>query len=65
MREIRRKVNMELHYKLSKETKTCYVFSTGEPRTSEHQTLYLKKEQVKAAGIDAQKGIIVNIEEEK
>ena len=56
---------MELHYTLSKETKTCYVFETGSPRTEEHQTIYLKKEKIIQNGIDPKKGIKVTIQEDK
>ncbi len=54
---------MKIKMKYRKDTKSCYVFSAGEPRTEDHITLYLKKRQVDAAGIDPQKGITVTIEE--
>lgn len=57
---------MTLNFKLKAdrpETKTCYIFETGE--RPNQITLYLKKEQVKAAGIDPKNGITVNIEETK
>lgn len=54
---------MKNKMKYLKETKFCYVFSAGEPRTEDHITLYLKKQQVDAAGIDPQKGITVTVEE--
>lgn len=54
---------MKIKMKYLKETKSCYVFSAGEPRTEDHITLYLKKQQVDAASIDPQKGITVTVEE--
>ncbi len=45
------------------ETKTCYIFESGE--RPDLITLYLKKSQVKAAGIDPKKGITATIEETK
>lgn len=54
---------MKIKMKYMKDTKSCYVFSAGEPRTEDHVTLYLKKRQVDAAGIDPQNGIAVTVEE--
>lgn len=54
---------MKIKMKYLKEPKSCYVFSAGEPRTEDHITLYLKKQQVDTAGIDPQKGITVTVEE--
>lgn len=56
---------MKLHYKLTKETKTCYVFQTGNRETGDLMTLYLKREAVDAAGIETSKGIVVTIEEDR
>lgn len=54
---------MELKFKLLKETKTCFRFECkdGENFT----TLYLKKSDIEKAGINANNGIIVHIEEDK
>lgn len=54
---------MKIKMKYLKETKSCYVFSAGEPYTEDHIALYLKKKQVDAAGIDPQNGITVTVEE--
>ena len=54
---------MDINFTLKTETKTCYRFETGEK--PEQMTLYLKKAQVDAAGIDPRKGITVTIEEAK
>ena len=54
---------MDINFTLKTETKTCYRFETGEK--PEQMTLYLKKAQVDAAGIDPAKGITVTIEEAK
>lgn len=54
---------LQLTFSLKSETKTCYRFETGE--RPEQMTLYLKKAQVDAAGIDPQKGVTVTIEETK
>jgi hypothetical protein len=53
---------LTLKFSLKSETKTCYRF---EMKTEDNQlmTLYLKKEQVKNAGITAEKGITVDIKE--
>ncbi len=57
---------MELNFKLKAdrpETKTCYIFEAGE--RPDQITLYLKKDQVKGAGINPKNGITVNIKESK
>jgi len=51
----------QLNFKLKSETKTCFRFETGEKPN--FVTLYLKKTQVRDAGIDPQKGVTVTIEE--
>lgn len=54
--------NIELKMNLKTETKTCFRFETtiGDDLI----TLYLKKYQVKDAGIDPEKGIVVRISQE-
>ena len=52
---------MQINFKLKAETKTCYRFETGEK--PDQMTLYLKKAQVDAAGIDARKGVTITVEE--
>lgn len=48
-----------ISFDLKSETKTCYRF---EHRIGDDfDTLYLKKEQVDAAGINASKGIVVTV----
>ena len=54
---------IELDYTKVKETKTCYVFQTGEKGTKDFQTLYLKKATVDAAGINPSDGIKVTVEQ--
>lgn len=54
---------MTLNFKFKAETKTCIRFETGEK--PDFITLYLKKSQIKEAGIDPAKGITVTIEETK
>ena len=53
---------LKLNFALKAETKTCYRFETGEK--PDVITLYLKKNQVNAAGIDPKKGVVVTIEED-
>lgn len=53
---------MQMHMTLKNETKTCYRFEHRED--SELTTLYLKKANVDAAGIDPKKGICVTIKED-
>ena len=52
---------MKLDYVLLKETKTCCRFERREG--DDIETIYLKKDKLKAAGIDPNKGITVTIEE--
>lgn len=54
---------MKIKMEYIKDTKSCYVFSAGEPRTENHITLYLKKRQVDTAAINPHRGIIVTVEE--
>lgn len=54
---------MKLHLKLKNATKTCYRFEARDT-AGNLTTLYLKKADVDAAGIDPQKGIKVTIEED-
>jgi len=56
---------MKLYLKLRNETKTCYRFETGNKDDNTLITLYLKKSDVAAAGINPQKGIVVTVEENK
>ena len=51
---------LKISFTLKAETKTCYRFETGEK--PDQMTLYLKKAQVDAVGIDPKKGITVTIE---
>lgn len=53
---------MKLHLKFKNATKTCYRFETR--AAGNLTTLYLKKADVDAEGIDPQKGIAVTIEED-
>ncbi len=55
---------MQLSMKFRNATKTCYRFEQRGD-TGNLTTLYLKKADVDAAGIDPQKGITVTIREEK
>ena len=52
---------MKINFKLRNETKTCYRFESREGDTL--MTLYLKKVQVDAEGIDPEAGITVTIEQ--
>jgi len=54
---------MKMNFYYAKETKTCFVFQKGEK--PDQITLYLKKEQVREAGIDPVKGITVTIEQKE
>lgn len=54
---------MKLHLKFKNATKTCYRFEVRDT-AGNLTTLYLKKTDVDAAGIDPQKGIKVTVEEE-
>lgn len=53
---------MKLEMKFRNATKTCYRFENRDA-AGNLTTLYLKKTDVDAAGIDHQKGITVTIEE--
>lgn len=53
---------MKLEMKFRNTTKTCYRFENRDD-AGNLTTLYLKKADVDAAGINHQKGIIVTIEE--
>ena len=55
---------LKLKMKYLKETKTCTVFQSGSHAGNDLLTLYLKKEDVKTAGIDPTKGITVTVEED-
>lgn len=55
---------LKLKMRYLKETKTCTVFQSGTREGNDLLTLYLKKENVKAAGIDPAKGITVMVEED-
>ena len=52
---------LKITFALKGETKSCYRFETGEK--PDQVSLYLKKTQVDAAGIDPKKGVTVTIEE--
>ena len=53
---------MKLRMKFRNATKTCYRFEQRD-QAGNLTTLYLKKDDVDAAGIDPQKGIVVTVEE--
>ena len=53
---------MKLYRKYKTATKTCCRFESGRD-SGNLTTLYLKKAEVDAAGIDPQKGITLTIEE--
>lgn len=58
---------MKLDFTLKCETKTCFRFehqNEGEGRT-DSITIYLKKQDIKSAGIDPNKGITVTIEQKE
>ncbi|MEG2187036.1 MAG: hypothetical protein RR085_06910 [Clostridia bacterium] len=52
-----------MNFGLKNETKTCYRFECREGE--DFTTLYLKKAQVREAGIDPNRGITITIEEKK
>ena len=54
---------LKIDFTLKKETATCYRFETG--KRPDQITLYLKKSQIQAAGIDPLKGIIVTVQEKE
>lgn len=52
---------LQINFAYKTETKTCYRFESGvRPNFT---TLYLKKVEVDAAGIDPKNGVTVTIEE--
>lgn len=53
---------MKLYMKYKTATKTCYRFESGRD-DGNLTTLYLKKTDVDAAGIDPLKGITLTVEE--
>lgn len=56
-------MSIVINFDLKSQTKSCYRF---ESRTgAEFTTLYLKKSQVEAAGIDPEQGITVTVEPKK
>ena len=52
---------MKINFNLRNETKTCYRFESREGDIL--MTLYLKKAQVDAEGIDPKAGITVTVEQ--
>lgn len=52
------------YFKLLKETKTCVRLECREDNGS-FTTMYLKKDELKAAGIDPAKGVTIHIEQTK
>lgn len=55
---------MKITMKLKTTTKTCYRFERKDA-DGNLMTLYLKKTEVEAAGIDPNKGIVIDIKEDK
>lgn len=55
---------MKLKMKLVDTTKTCYRFESGSRAGDDLRTMYLKKTDIDAAGIDPAKGITVTVEED-
>lgn len=55
---------MRIHFTLKAETKTYYRFQSGDDRSPDMITLYLKKSQVDQAGIEPKKGIAVTVEQD-
>lgn len=53
---------MKMRMAFRNETKTCYRFESKDT-AGNFITLYLKKADVDAAGIDPKKGIVVTVEE--
>lgn len=51
-----------LNFALLKDTKSCYRFE-HKNADGTFMTLYVKKDDISAAGIDPQKGVTVTIEE--
>jgi hypothetical protein len=56
---------MKISFKYLKETKSCYRFEAGSREGGDLTTLYLKKADIDAAGINPQCGIVVTVEEKK
>jgi hypothetical protein len=54
---------MKIKFRLRNETKSCYRFESGSRENDDLLTLYLKKADIDAAGIDPHKGIVVTVEE--
>lgn len=54
---------MKIKFKLRNETKNCYRFESGSRENDDLLTLYLKKSDIDAAGIDPKNGIVVTVEE--
>jgi len=54
---------MKINFDYKKDTVTCYRFEAGE--RPDLITLYLKKSQIREAGIDPKKGITITVEERK
>ena len=54
---------MKIRMEFRNETKTCYRFERRDEDTGNLITLYLKKTDVREAGIDPMKGIDLTIEE--
>lgn len=54
---------LKLNMRFKNETKTCYRFERRD-EAGNLVTLYLKKADVKDAGIDPEKGITVTVEED-
>ena len=52
---------LKMDFAFKKETKTCFVFESGEK--PDFTTLYLKKTQVQEAGIDPANGITITVEQ--
>ncbi len=50
---------LNISFTFKGETKTCYRFETGE--RPDQVSLYLKKAQVDAAGMDPKKGVVVTV----
>ncbi|MGI6151787.1 MAG: hypothetical protein ACOYIR_07540 [Christensenellales bacterium] len=56
---------MKLRFRYLKSTATCHRFEAGSKEAGTLVTLYLKKADLAAAGIDHTKGITITIEEAK
>lgn len=51
----------KVKFNFKAETKTCFRFENQEGGRDTMQTLYLKKETVKEAGVEPKKGLVVTI----